>query len=39
MTRENYKSDLRIAVQLTLGGVEIPVPDHDFMLRINFVQK
>lgn len=37
MRRENYKSDLRVAVQLTLGGENIPVPDHDFMLRFTSV--
>ena len=37
MRKENYKSDLRVAVQLTLGGEDIPVPDHDFMLRFTSV--
>lgn len=33
MRRENYKSDLRLVVTLTLGGTAIGVPDHDFGLR------
>ena len=30
--RENYKSDIRVAVTLTQGGVSVPQPEHDFVL-------
>lgn len=33
MRKENFKSDLRLTVTLTLGGVPFGVPDHDFALR------
>lgn len=33
MRKENFKSDLRLTVTLTLGGIPIGVPAHDFALR------
>lgn len=35
MKKENYKSDIQLSVQLTLGGVEIDPPQHDFMLKFS----
>ena len=32
MTKFNYLSDFKIGVTLTLGGVSIGIPDHDFAL-------
>ncbi len=33
MTKVNWESDIRCAVTFLINGVEIAVPDHDFMLR------
>ena len=32
VTKINYQSDFKLEVTLTLGGVAMPVPDHDFAL-------